>query len=1600
MPAGTLATAVAIAIKAASDTTYNSPAGALSPSSPVTYVKFNLPKPDDFAVLLDNTSANVDMYLLDANGNQVVFGSTAAKSENPGLSPDLIDAKALGADTTLKPGLYYVKMVLKDSNATTSFRLKVRRDENANTQVFWQDTAGSYNLAYWTLNYTGTTLNTGLSGLSNPGSDWIPVATNDFNNDGIKDIVWYQNSTRATGLWLMGPNKTVASTIATPTMQAGWVLDDAVDINSDGNVDYIIRNASNGNITAWLMNSSYSTTSSVVISNANLGSTWYVAGHGDFNNDLKPDLYLVNYGSANVNGNVGVWYMDGTTLSSSATLAPLQGAYDFVRGLDDLNGDDYLDVFVVNNATNVAYPGFYYNGYNSFIAGTSTNFVNTWLQVFPWDASSPGLGYTDLISSLSVSLPTSTTDTVYKDAVGGAYSYGLTDSSDAYVVTSPTGKQTFTISGATANLSWVVKDQSNNTVASGTGNQAANTVTGSPLTYTFTSNSGTQAYSFAVNSGAAVTATATSIGSIYTGDAGSLPTNYVNLGSYSYFLATDSTIGTQLYKTDGTVNGTTVVSLPTNVSNPSQLTLMGSAIYFTATDSTNGAAKGTELYKFDGTNITLVNDINTATDGNGGTLSSNPSNLTAIGSVLYFSADDGTNGVEPWKSDGTSNGTVLVANVYAGSTGSPAVPNSSYPYGFTPLGSGVVFGATNASGTLPMYYNGSSVSTVSTGITNPDNFTVFNSSVYFSGVGSNGNELHYTSNGSSATSIDINSGSADSYPNSLVVIGSTNNELNFAATDATNGTELRIINSSAPSTVTTVDISSGSSSSNPTSLTRWGNDLVFTATESTNGNEPRKHTAGTSTASLLVNVASGSADSNAYGYFPNGSVVYFGGATSGSDVELLAYQSTLAKLDINSGSSGSYPVIYGLVPGTSKLNVTPALSDYGYEPTAFTVSGSDGTSSTLSLSNLTTVKNIANGDVGGGVNFVYMSGKYYFVAPSILGNILYQTDGTTTTAVSGGGDQYFDPSYLTVVGSNLFFIAYAPNYGYQLFKFDGTNFTELTHSILDSTGSSINNLSAYGSSLLYFSAYKSSAGTGQGESLWKTDGSTTSLVNVFTTDSSYPTRQILTYPEYTTDGSSGAVFTIGYDTDTQDYQIWETNGSGTNRIRYRAGTPAACGSNGGNPQSVTNVSDYDYTDSLSTNSSSGPVLPPASGTATVSGCTIGSTASTNGTPLTIGKFVMDHNPLNSTYTQTGTDSSDVYFYISGWAKNLTQPQLVVNGVLTPAAVNVFGVIDASGTVVTTAAYIGGQTVTPVSPLFRATLFGDDSYTDVGDFGNNATRYFFNDYVLYKNAIYGASPMYTDPTMTEYAYSPVQKAIGWEPAGYHYTTYNVGTGSGCAFGGPRRMVSPTVKRGSGIAFDAQAQAGNYCYYSATFVSGHGAIQTQRNNAINSWVITSPEHPTNINRTGDVQRGQYGFVNNIDYDEYDNGSGAYNFVSLNNGIILFIADNGSAGYEPYAIQDSQTDYAASTDYNVQLLSDIEPGSGSSNPREIVAANGKGYFIATTTASGDAVYVTDGYGVSKVTNLTANQILQNLESVNNVAFLTYFDKTDRTVKVQKLS
>ena len=85
---------------------------------------------------------------------------------------------------------------------------------------------------------------------------------------------------------------------------------------------------------------------------------------------------------------------------------------------------------------------------------------------------------------------------------------------------------------------------------------------------------------------------------------------------------------------------------------------------------------GAELFKSDGTEngTVLVKDIN---PGSG---HSYPYSFTILNNELYFIANNGVNGQELWKTDGTENGTMMVIDLYPGITG-----GINFMYGYNGL---------------------------------------------------------------------------------------------------------------------------------------------------------------------------------------------------------------------------------------------------------------------------------------------------------------------------------------------------------------------------------------------------------------------------------------------------------------------------------------------------------------------------------------------------------------------------------------------------------------------------------------------------------------------------------------------------------------------------------------------------------------------------------------------------------------------------------------------------------------------------------------------------------------------------------------------------
>ncbi|WP_420538217.1 beta strand repeat-containing protein [Microcystis aeruginosa] len=388
------------------------------------------------------------------------------------------------------------------------------------------------------------------------------------------------------------------------------------------------------------------------------------------------------------------------------------------------------------------------------------------------------------------------------------------------------------------------------------------------------------------------------------------------VGNTLFFRANNSVNGDELWKSDGTAAGTLLVKdiRPTGSSGstPEGLTAMGNTLFFSANDGVNGF----ELWKSDGTaaGTVLVKNI---FPGNNPSFSSSPRNLRVVGNTLYFTADDGENGRELWKSDGTATGTVLVRDIRPGS---PTSSSDSDPSNLTVVGNTLFFSANDGVNFRKLWKSdGTAAGTVLVSASDgsyPNALTAVGSTLFFSARegGGGGYEL-WKSDGTAAGTVlvkNIHPGSGGSFPGGLTAVGNT---LYFTANDSVNGYELWKSNGTSAGTVLVADIRPGVPSSGPRNLRVADNTLYFTADDGVNGRELWKSDGTAAGTVLVANIRSGASgsisSSDPFNLTVVGNTLYFSANDGVNGYELWKSDGTAAGTvlvaDIRSGSSSSNP---------------------------------------------------------------------------------------------------------------------------------------------------------------------------------------------------------------------------------------------------------------------------------------------------------------------------------------------------------------------------------------------------------------------------------------------------------------------------------------------------------------------------------------------------------------------------------------------------------------------------------------------------------------------------------------------------------------------
>lgn len=773
------------------------------------------------------------------------------------------------------------------------------------------------------------------------------------------------------------------------------------------------------------------------------------------------------------------------------------------------------------------------------------------------------------------------------------------------------------------------------------------------------------------------------------------------VGDTLYFVANVGGFGgggtDELWKSDGTGEGTLMLkrfSASIDYSPPQQLVASGNLLFFRANDGSNGA----ELWKSDGTSegTEMVKDIRPGSFGSG------IDYLTLVGDALYFQASDGTNGQELWRTDGTGVGTLMVRDIFGGS-------GSSSPAYLAAVGGTLYFRAKAEDHTVGLWRSdgtteGTVKVTLNSGVIPQFPFTVVGNLMFYQ----NGFRLWRTDGTAEGTSAigDFSAGGISGAPASLTPVGDS---LFFRASDGTSGAELWKSDGTAGGTIMVKDIFTGSADSSFYDLTTVGSDLFFGMIGGTDRRGLWKSN-GTEAGTVRVK------DLNfADRLRLMGSTLFFRSNDGSNGTELWKsdgmVEGTVMVKDIGAGFGSSHPGTLTPVGNT--------LFFHAEDLSRGTVDlwKSDGTpEGTVMIKDILPVYSTYQ------VNMREVGNLLYFIADNGSSK-LWKSDGTPEGTVIlkdlGTGASGLSSSSLTSIGNYVYFQARDGTSGYELWKSDGTTLgTSRVKDIFAGSGSSFpRHLTRVGSNL-YFVAGESSSG----DELWKSDGTAAGTVKVKDIRSGSLGANIENLTVL------GDILFFVADDGNKGPELWKSNGTAAGTVLVK---DIREGSGGSTPGSLTPAGNILYF--RASDGSNGTELwrsdGTAEGTVMVRDLVAGSGSSNPSLMTMAGKRLF----FSALAEETGTELWAMGLFSASFSDITATPSagnanLVISGQVVPfpsATVTVeYGKTSALGSTLVVGGYFGDT-----AQSFSATLYpgGIDPLTNyyfrvraTGEFGETDT----------------------------------------------------------------------------------------------------------------------------------------------------------------------------------------------------------------------------------------------------------------------------------------
>lgn len=346
------------------------------------------------------------------------------------------------------------------------------------------------------------------------------------------------------------------------------------------------------------------------------------------------------------------------------------------------------------------------------------------------------------------------------------------------------------------------------------------------------------------------------------GEGSSAARGFTRLNGWDYFVAggSDRWNATEIWRTNGSTTElianelTILVEMPMSVGVSRAFAALGGYLYFTADDGTNGL----EIWRTDGLSMAMVANLCPAVcDGALGV-------PYTSGSWVYFSGNNGTTGSELWRTNGTTS--ALIKDIEPGALGSEPSDFFTYQgtlyFTYENASNGWELGKTDGTTSGTVLYDLAAGSDSS----NSSGFTVFAGRLFFSAK----SQLWSLTTTQAPAQFYAPNSSGLSYVHSLTVVGTL---MFFSATDGVDGRELWATTGDPTDPSATRQVSNiavGASDSNPMWLTAFGSRVYFAATTGASGTELWSSN-GFGNASLVSEMAAGSDSSE-----PNDLTVFAG----------------------------------------------------------------------------------------------------------------------------------------------------------------------------------------------------------------------------------------------------------------------------------------------------------------------------------------------------------------------------------------------------------------------------------------------------------------------------------------------------------------------------------------------------------------------------------------------------------------------------------------------------------------------------------------------------------------------------------------------------